>query len=48
VTAPDADDAANRPDGTLVDIFRSEDELERSSEPLSAVLDVLRGSRHPV
>jgi hypothetical protein len=34
-----------RPDSTLVDIFRSEQELEEPSEPLSAVLDVLKGSR---
>jgi curved DNA-binding protein CbpA len=36
------------PDSTLVDIFRSELEIESQSEPLSAVLDVLRGSRSPV
>ncbi len=35
-------------DLTLVDIFRSEQEIESQSEPLSAVLDVLRGSRNPV
>ena len=36
------------PDSTLVDIFRSEQEIEAQSEPLSAVLDVLRGSRSAV
>jgi hypothetical protein len=36
------------PDSTLVDIFRSEHEIESLSEPLSAVLDVLRGSRSAV
>lgn len=41
-------DAGHGPDPTLVDIFRSEEELEAQSEPLSAVLDVLRGSRHSV
>jgi DnaJ domain len=41
-------DAERGPDSTLVDIFRSEHELESPSEPLSAVLDVLRGSRRPV
>lgn len=36
------------PDSTLVDIFRSEQEIDAQSEPLSAVLDVLRGSRSAV
>jgi hypothetical protein len=36
------------PDSTLVDIFRSEHDVETQSEPLSAVLDVLRGSRSVV
>lgn len=40
------DDA--RPDTTLVDIFRSEQALEEPGEPLSAVIDVLRGSKAPV
>ena len=39
---------STEPDLTLVDIFRSEQEIESQSEPLSAVLDVLRGSRNPV
>lgn len=39
---------AAEPDHTLVDIFRSEQEIETQSEPLTAVLDVLRGSRKPV
>jgi len=39
---------ASEPDLTLVDIFRSEQEIETQSEPLSAVLEVLRGSRHPI
>ena len=38
---------AQAPDTTLVDIFQSERELEEPAEPLSAVLDVLRGSREP-
>ena len=40
--------APSGPDLTLVDIFRSEEEIETQSEPLTAVLDVLRGSRKPV
>lgn len=36
------------PDTTLVDIVASERELEEDSEPLSAVLDILRGSNRPV
>ncbi len=36
------------PDTTLVDIVASERELDDTSEPLSAVLDILRGSRGPV
>lgn len=39
---------STEPDLTLVDIFRSEQEVESQAEPLSAVLDVLRGSRNPV
>jgi curved DNA-binding protein CbpA len=35
------------PDTTLVDIFQSEKDIEEPAEPLSAVLDVLRGSREP-
>ena len=40
--------APSGPDLTLVDIVRSEEEIETQSEPLTAVLDVLRGSRKPV
>lgn len=36
------------PDTTLVDIVASERDIEDTSEPLSAVLDILRGSRGPV
>lgn len=36
------------PDHTLVDIVQSERELEDTSEPLNAVLDILRGSSKPV
>ncbi len=36
------------PDPTLVDIFRSEEDIATPSEPLSAALEILRGSRHPV
>ncbi len=36
------------PDTTLVDIFRSEHEMEEPSEPLYAVMDILRGSKEPV
>lgn len=35
------------PDHTLVDIVQSEREVEESSEPLNAVLDILRGSSRP-
>ena len=48
VANPEAGETERGPDPTLVDIFRSEEEVETPSEPLSAVLDVLRGSRHPV
>lgn len=41
-------EAERGPDSTLVDIFRSEKEVEALAEPLSAVLDVLRGSRNAV
>ena len=43
------DDARSNgaPDSTLVDIFRSEEELDSPAEPLSAALEVLRGSRRP-
>lgn len=37
-----------KPDTTLVDIFQSERDVENPSEPLAAVLDILRGSRDPV
>ena len=36
------------PDTTLVDIVQSERDLEDTSEPLNAVLDILRGSNRPV
>jgi curved DNA-binding protein CbpA len=35
------------PDTTLVDIFQSERAIEEPEEPLTAVLDVLRGSHEP-
>jgi curved DNA-binding protein CbpA len=35
---------APEPDTTLVDIFRSEEAIEREEEPLRAVLEVLRGT----
>jgi len=44
----ESDEARKAPDSTLVDIFRSEHDLETQSEPLSAVLDVLRGARNTV
>jgi curved DNA-binding protein CbpA len=44
----DAGVAVATPDATLVDIFRSEEEINDPSEPLSAALDVLRGSRRPL
>ena len=47
-TKANATPASSEPDLTLVDIFRSEQEIETQSEPLSAVLDVLRGTRNPV
>jgi len=40
--------AAGEPDSTLVDIVSSEREVDDASEPLSAVLDILRGSRTEV
>lgn len=46
VARPDA--AARQPDSTLVDIFQSEHDVETHAEPLSAVLDILRGDHHPV
>ncbi len=46
--AGNAGETEHAPDSTLVDIFRSEQEIEAQSEPLSAVLDVLRGSRSAV
>ena len=48
VNAKDAADGGRNPDTTLVDIFQSERDVEASSEPLAAVLDILRGSRDPV
>lgn len=36
------------PDHTLVDIVQAERELDETSEPLNAVLDILRGSSRPV
>ena len=47
-SAATASESERAPDSTLVDIFRSEQEIEAQSEPLSAVLDVLRGSRSAV
>lgn len=37
-----------KPDTTLVDIFQSERDVESPSEPLAAVLHILRGSHDPV
>ena len=48
VNARDADAGGRKPDTTLVDIFQSERDVETPSEPLAAVLDILRGSRDPV
>jgi hypothetical protein len=48
VNAKDARAGGRKPDTTLVDIFQSERDVETPSEPLSAVLDILRGSRDPV
>ncbi len=39
---------ARQPDSTLVDIFQSEHDVETHAEPLSAVLDILRGDHHTV
>jgi hypothetical protein len=44
--APPADDKA--PDTTLVEIFQSEQDVDAQDEPLTAVLDILRGSRRPI
>lgn len=48
VNARDAGAGGRKPDTTLVDIFQSERDVETPSEPLAAVLDILRGSRDPV
>lgn len=42
------EDSQRMPDSTLMDIFGSERDMETQAEPLSAVLDVLRGSRKSV
>lgn len=47
-TSVNTKDGGRRPDTTLVDIFQSERDVETPSEPLSAVLDILRGARDPV
>jgi curved DNA-binding protein CbpA len=39
---------ARQPDSTLVDIFQSERDVETHAEPLSAVLDILRGDHRTV
>ncbi len=44
---PDVLRTQTAPDTTLVDIFQSERAIDEPAEPLSAVLDVLRGSREP-
>ena len=46
--APDVLRRTQSPDTTLVDIFQTERNLDQPAEPLTAVLDVLRGSREPV
>jgi curved DNA-binding protein CbpA len=46
--APDVLRTSKQPDTTLVDIFRSERDIDDEHEPLTAALDVLRGSRQPV
>lgn len=38
-------DPSRDPDTTLVDIFQSEQDIEGQNEPLTAVIDILRGSR---
>ena len=40
-----ADDPNRSPDTTLVEIFQSEQDVASQSEPLTAVIDILRGSR---
>jgi len=47
-TAPSATTQEPEPDTTLVDIFRSEEAIAREEEPLTAVLEVLRGTKSPV
>ena len=42
-----ASDPDRQPDTTLVEIFQSEHEIDSQSEPLTAVIDILRGSRQP-
>jgi hypothetical protein len=42
--ADDAGDDGRQPNTTLVEIVESERDLERQSEPLTAVMDILRGS----
>ena len=42
-----ASDPDRQPDTTLVEIFQSEQEIDSQSEPLTAVIDILRGSRQP-
>jgi hypothetical protein len=41
---PAGEDAANAPSTTLVDIVESERDLDDQSEPLAAVIDILRGA----
>ncbi len=41
-----AGELEREPDTTLVEIFQSEQDIDSPDEPLSAVIDILRGSRH--
>lgn len=41
----EASQQSSAPDTTLVDIFRTEEELDQAQDPLNAVMDVLRSDR---